>query len=172
MPLRRLGRLSVMTTRGPRRSLSTHGSRSIIVRNLVHWCLSGVASFARLLAPRTASARRTVGHGVHCGFAHQLVALFAEGGDDEHGDVLCGSALPDQRTTTGGAMTETFAHSASDFSRNSGLSQPTIDLMALESMAASALDPAVYAYISGGAGDSVAANMAAWGALRLRPRML
>ena len=100
------------------------------------------------------------------------MALFAEGGDDEHGDVLCGSALPDQRTTTGGAMTETFAHSASDFSRNSGLSQPTIDLMALESMAASALDPAVYAYISGGAGDSVAANMAAWGDLRLRPRML
>jgi hypothetical protein len=56
MRLRRPGRLSVMNTRGPRRSLSTHGSRSVIVRNLVHRCLSGVGPFAGPLAPPTPSA--------------------------------------------------------------------------------------------------------------------
>ena len=71
-----------------------------------------------------------------------------------------------------GAMTETVANSTSDLSRKFGLSQPKIDLLALEGMAATKLDPAVYSYISGSAGDSFAANVAAWSELRLRPRML
>jgi len=70
------------------------------------------------------------------------------------------------------AMTAPSPHSANDFFRHSGLNQPTIDLSELESMAASKLDPAIYSYISGGAGDSVAANLAAWEQFRLRPRML
>jgi 4-hydroxymandelate oxidase len=47
-----------------------------------------------------------------------------------------------------------------------------IDLTTLEATAASKLDPAVYAYLRMGAGDSVSANRAAWDAVRLRPRML
>jgi 4-hydroxymandelate oxidase len=60
----------------------------------------------------------------------------------------------------------------SDTSRNTWLNLPTIDLMALESTAASKLDPAVYSYISASAGDSLDANRGAWGDMRLRPRML
>jgi 4-hydroxymandelate oxidase len=48
----------------------------------------------------------------------------------------------------------------------------TIDLLTLESNAATKLDPAIHAYIGRGAGNSVAANSAAWEALRIRPRVL
>ncbi len=48
----------------------------------------------------------------------------------------------------------------------------TIDLLTLEANAAGNLDPAIHAYIGRGAGDSVAANTAAWETLRLKPRLL
>jgi 4-hydroxymandelate oxidase len=48
----------------------------------------------------------------------------------------------------------------------------TIDLVTLEASAASKLDPATYAYIASGAGDSATVNAAAWNGVRLRPRML
>ncbi len=48
----------------------------------------------------------------------------------------------------------------------------TIDLHTLEANAAASLDPAIHAYIGRGAGDSVAANSAAWEVLRLKPRLL
>jgi 4-hydroxymandelate oxidase len=47
-----------------------------------------------------------------------------------------------------------------------------VDLSALEANAARRLDAATYQYVSGGAGDSVAANAAAWERMRFRPRML
>jgi len=48
----------------------------------------------------------------------------------------------------------------------------SIDVLTLEANAATHLDPAIHAYIGRGAGDSVAANSAAWDALRIRPRLL
>ena len=48
----------------------------------------------------------------------------------------------------------------------------TADLLTLEANAAASLDPAIHAYISRGAGDSVAANAAAWSTLRVKPRLL
>ncbi len=53
-----------------------------------------------------------------------------------------------------------------------GSQTSNIDLLTLEADAAACLDPAVHAYIGRGAGDSVAANSAAWGELRIKPRLL
>ncbi|MGO8863238.1 MAG: alpha-hydroxy acid oxidase [Acidimicrobiales bacterium] len=47
-----------------------------------------------------------------------------------------------------------------------------MDLSCLEADAASNLDPTTFGYASGGAGDSVVTNVAAWERLRLRPHML
>jgi 4-hydroxymandelate oxidase len=47
-----------------------------------------------------------------------------------------------------------------------------MDLSCLEEDAASNLDAATFGYVSGGAGDSVVSNVAAWERLRLRPHML
>lgn len=46
------------------------------------------------------------------------------------------------------------------------------DVSRLEGDAAGRLDPVTSTYISGGAGDSVTANLNGWSRLRLRPRML
>jgi 4-hydroxymandelate oxidase len=48
----------------------------------------------------------------------------------------------------------------------------TIDLLTLEADAAASLDPASHAYIGRGVGDSLSANLAAWDALRIKPRLL
>jgi 4-hydroxymandelate oxidase len=47
-----------------------------------------------------------------------------------------------------------------------------IDLSRLEADAAVDLDPSVYAYVSGGAGESPDQNLVAWRHYRIRPRML
>jgi 4-hydroxymandelate oxidase len=47
-----------------------------------------------------------------------------------------------------------------------------IDLSRLEAEAGARLDPAIAGYIGSGAGDSVDANVSAWGRLRLQPFML
>ncbi len=68
-------------------------------------------------------------------------------------------------------MTNSFSHRTGESSDKDDRPN-AIDLSRLEADAATTLDPVVSGYIGGGAGDSPANNVSAWGRLRIRPRML